>query len=191
MMKNKKTIFIVAAVLTGGAIIAYFLLKKGSKPTFEPQPGVEPPPSSTGHKENEYDKMLQVMKGHFSNASYFTNGLKIPFFQNFSIQFYNNGRFVFVSQNPTATFARGYWKDYGNVLIFDDGRAFKSKTITKNLEMAKNIILSDPKVFKYTTSWQDFLKKGGSNMSEGFQTAALIKMMSDMGGDVTDQLPLV
>lgn len=176
-MKNKWIVF--AGIVAAGGIAIYFLTrkKKGKVPefTFDEKGNVVLPPG-----EKKYQEQLDYLKAKIPGSKRYSNSLDVFYWSNFYIRFFDNGRFV-LGAAPNIIFPyKGYWKDFGNTWLFDDGRAFTNKTIDENLATMKNALFTSKETLKHSKQYQDFLKTEAPKYPSYAQEAVKEKFMSDL-----------
>ncbi len=164
---NNTLIYVGLGIVIIGGITYYFMQQNKKKQ------GQKEVTLSTGEvvivqtgTTNKMKDQLDNLHARYKNSTRFPDQLKIPFFRNFYITLYDNGRFFFGSDPKGLYSVNGYWKDYGNVLIFDDGRVFREKGLDDNLRLAKNAIFQNLDYFKDVDEYQAFAKKQGGNVKQ-------------------------
>jgi LPXTG-motif cell wall-anchored protein len=176
-MKKGQWILIAGVIIAGAAGIYFLTRKKKGEPefTFDSQGNVVLPEG-----DKKFQEQLDYLHAKIPGSNRKKDSLIVPYFLNFYVQFFDNGRFVLGASPDTVFNIKGYWKEFGNTILFDDGRAFSSKTIGENLNILKKATVSNRKMMKLTSEYRQYEKEIGSGVPSAFKAVMLEKKLNDI-----------
>jgi len=91
-------------------------------------------------------KAFDELKTAYGNtAKAYSDAIIIPFPSGkpYEIVLYNNNRFIIQGTNKKGYLKKGYWKNNGGFLKFDDGRVYDYPSLSDSLNILKSNIMDD------------------------------------------------